>query len=260
MEVFNRQHAEWSGKEFDDDYSALTDAQARAIRRKIRKALYSSDGDFQIRKGKMTYKEAVKTHGFKLSGLRRKLDSTFRLLSMAEASWASDMFIQEVFKVDRLYKPAGSNWVHPRNCVFGSSATVVLPDTARRPKNSRARNLKYSSRTGSHLGSRSGSRQVSMNQTCGGAQSSQYSREQSPSRRRNVLSDGEKSGDQEDITEPTPETNLSHASSELRAPRKKRRLRKVIEFDEDNDDAEEQSAHGTQWKIGVLFGYKLDVI
>ena len=114
QEAFNRAHALWAGKEYSKETGVLSNARCRQIRRKIRRALYSGDDESRLEKGMMNYREASKKHGIRLHTLRRRLDASFHLLEMAEDSWAADLFIQEVFQIDRKYKPAADGWVHPR--------------------------------------------------------------------------------------------------------------------------------------------------
>ena len=106
QEVFNRAHASWAGKEYCRETGVLSNYRCRQIRRKIRPALYSEDDESVFEKGVMNYREASKKHGIRLHALRRRLDASFQLLGMAEDSWAADLFIQEVFQIDRKYKPA----------------------------------------------------------------------------------------------------------------------------------------------------------
>lgn len=119
LEIFNNAHSKQRGLQYDpkdEQTHAFSDEQARRLRMKIRKFLYDgqNEASFRIERGSLCYRDAQKKHPGEMELLRRVLDTAFPELQTAEDSWASDLFVQDVFQMDRNYKKASNSWVHPR--------------------------------------------------------------------------------------------------------------------------------------------------
>lgn len=120
FEIFNTMHAKVRDIVFDlkdEDTHAISIEQAHRIRSKIRNFLYNgtAENEFRLIRGSLCYKDAMSKHALNIASLRRKIEYSFPELQVAEDAWAVDLFVKEVFQMDRNYKKAEPGWIHPIN-------------------------------------------------------------------------------------------------------------------------------------------------